>query len=308
MRTSGAHSATTSQLRGVFQRRIQRRYKLFWKTRRFGLHGKGRCLLTYMSREDPIEKWHCCDLWQRKLANKWNSREFAVKHGCRVPELYWCGRNPARIPFDSLPDHYVIRPVVGHSCQGVFVMANGVNLLDGQPYSPDQIVADTRSRLRPWTRRKVMVEEFVRTEQGQYRLPPEFKMHVFGGRIASLLYIDRNKPARGVHLDPDFQSLARFLSDDPESAEEPPLFTPRRYAWPSDQSLPDPPVCWDEMKRVARTLGEAYGTYVRIDLYASDKGCVFGEFTPTQSKGVTIRPALERFFSAIWDEEFPDRI
>lgn len=46
-------------------------------------------VLALRHRDDPDEHWHCCENWQRTLGNKWNSREFALRHGCRVPELYY---------------------------------------------------------------------------------------------------------------------------------------------------------------------------------------------------------------------------
>jgi hypothetical protein len=181
----------------VYSDRIKRRYELFWRTRRFGLHGKGRCLLTYLNRSDPIEKWHCCDLWQRKLANKWNAREFAVMHGCRVPELYWHGRRPERIPFDELPDRYVIRPTVGHSKRGIFLMADGVNLLDGRAYSPEELITRIRRGLHALSRRQVLVEEFLRPADRESQRPVECKGFMFGTRIAA---IASGEPAFAVHF------------------------------------------------------------------------------------------------------------
>ncbi|MEJ7682262.1 MAG: hypothetical protein WKG06_31315 [Segetibacter sp.] len=73
-----------------------------------------------MNANDTMEKWKDVKNWQRKLSNKYNSREFARKHSCRVPELYWKGNNYTAIDFDNLPEHYVIRPTKGHSLKLVF--------------------------------------------------------------------------------------------------------------------------------------------------------------------------------------------
>lgn len=58
------------------------------------------------------------------------------------------------------------------------------------------------------------------------------------------------------------------------------------------------------MLMMARKLGEAYDTYVRIDFYASKLGCVFGEFTPYHK----ITPWLDVYFGALWKKIFPDRM
>jgi hypothetical protein len=280
----------------LFSERIERRYEMFWNTRRLGPHGKGRCLLTYMSRDDPLEKWHCCDLWQRKLANKWNSREFAVKHGCRVPELYWSGRNVGRIPFDSLPDRYVLRPVVGHSNKGVFVMVNGVNLHDGRRYTEEQLIAELRKGLHPLTRRRVMVEEFICPEGGGALRPLELSLFVFGSRITAIqLEIPGPIDQRGWDiqaLDENWQPLPQL----------------HRRQVSRGQILSPPPACFEEMKSQARALGEAYETFLRVDFYASDAGSIFGEFAATPYLGSGFTEFGNRHLGDVWQETFPDRI
>jgi hypothetical protein len=286
-----SEAITSASLPRVFSDRIQCRYKRFWKTRRFGFHGKGRCLLTYLSRTDPIEKWHCCDLWQRKLSNKWNSREFALMHGFRVPDLYWSGSDPGRIPFDSLPEHYVVRPVVGHSRRGVYVMANGVNLLDGQTYTPDQLSVAIRRGLRPLTRRRVLVEEFIRSESGDYSLPDEYKFYAFRSQLAGVLYIRRAEPARSLYFTENWERL--------------PALHPA-YPWPETEPLPEPPRCFEELRSCAAALGRAYETFVRVDLYASDRGCIFGEFTATPAKGLGFTDFCNERFERYWLEMSSD--
>jgi hypothetical protein len=282
----------------MFSERIRRRNTLFWKTRRLGFHGKGRCLLTYLDRNDPIETWHCCDLWQRKLANKSNSREFAVKHGCRVPELYWSGQNLDEVPFASLPDRYVLRPNVGHSKKGVFVMENGVNLLDGKTYSRQQLIAELRRGLKPLTRRRVLVESFVQPEGGSIPRPIEFQAYTFGSKIAAIQRVER-------FLSPEnkWRFEVRVMDENWESI--PPLHI---MTHPPNLPPVPPPECFEEMKSWARTLGQAYGTFVRIDMYASNVGCVFGEFAATPLGGSQFTEFGNQYLEDLWEETFPGRI
>jgi hypothetical protein len=102
---------------------------------------------TFRNREDPDETWRCCPYWQRTLIQKWNSREFASKHGCRVPELYWSGGPFARAPLESLPDHFVVRPVRGAGHRGVLVVSVGRELLR-QESATDSELRRRLSRLR----------------------------------------------------------------------------------------------------------------------------------------------------------------
>ncbi len=77
-----------------FSERIKRRHKIFW-----GALNAEKIRNKIMDANDPIEKWKNVKNWQRKLSNKYNSREFAKKHNCRVAELYWKGRDYNAINF-----------------------------------------------------------------------------------------------------------------------------------------------------------------------------------------------------------------
>ena len=45
--------------------------------------------------------------------------------------------------------------------------------------------------------------------------------------------------------------------------------------------------------------------YVRVDLYATDRGCVFSEFSSRPYGGMTFTPYAERYFGALWQQAFP---
>ena len=83
---------------GDFSKRIKNRNKIFWE-----VPDAHEIKNTNMYAWDLIEKWEDVKNWQRKLSNKYNSREFAKKHNCRVAELYWKGRDYNSIDFDNLP-------------------------------------------------------------------------------------------------------------------------------------------------------------------------------------------------------------
>ena len=95
---------------GEFSRRIKNRDKIFWKARDVNVI-RG----SILNADDPIEKWKEGENWQRKLSNKYNSREFVKNFSCRVAELYWNRRDCSTINFDTFPTQDVIRPTKGHS-------------------------------------------------------------------------------------------------------------------------------------------------------------------------------------------------
>lgn len=94
---------------------------------------------TQMKASDPIEKWRNVPNWQRKLSNKQNAREFAKKYGCKVPELYWYGRDIDKIDFKSIPPQFVLKPTIGHSSKHVYLMNHGFNLMDRTFYTFEKL-------------------------------------------------------------------------------------------------------------------------------------------------------------------------
>jgi hypothetical protein len=106
---------------GEFGRRIKRRGEIFWES-----SDSEYVINTIMRESDPLEKWKDVKNWQRKLHNKYNSREFAKKHDCKVPDLYWKGNDFSTLNFENLPTQYVIRPTTLHSGRGVFLMNNSL--------------------------------------------------------------------------------------------------------------------------------------------------------------------------------------
>ena len=245
---------------------------------------------TFRNRDDPDAAWRCCEFWQRTLLNKWNSREFAAKHGCRIPALYWRGYAPSVRRLASLPGHFVIRPVWGTVRNDVFVVADGRDLLRGQSASPAEIrKCLRRSPTLDWAV-PILAEEFVKTEDGRYRLPIEYKCHTFGDTVAAVELIERRSARRGE---------LRFYTPGWE-----PFPDPMDIGLPQAE-LTSPPPCLEEMLRCAQRLGTSVSTYVRIDFFSTDRGCVFNEFSSTPRKGASCTPYCDEIFGALWAEKFP---
>lgn len=266
---------------GDFAKRIQARHQLFW-----GASDAEIIRNTAMSAEDPLEKWRKGFNWQRKLSNKSNAKEFAKKHGCRVTGLYWKGRDLTTLNFDVLPEHYVIRPTIGHSCNLVFLMKNGLNLMDKRYYSNKELLTILEEAIATNTYQEFLVEEFVRTEQGEYRIPKDYKVYTFNGTIARIEVINRLSPSKG--------STSLYTENWEQVENLSTKYTQAPYE--------EPPACIEEIKSYARMLSKAYEIFVRIDFYATDKGAVFGEFTPTPGLGKIFSTGAEEIFVKYWDE------
>jgi hypothetical protein len=284
----------------TFSKRIQKRYQLWWgPIQSYGIGGWKQRLhrrkerFIYRDKSDPQSAWHCCAFWQRSLANKWNAWQFVQGYGCRVSKLYWSGRWIASLPFASLPDNYVIRPYYGHSRRNVLAIASAVDLLGGTSYSAAELRQHLIKTLGRFSRVPVLVHEFVRTESGEYTVPIEYQCHV-GETVGAVQVIERQVgggPTRNRFYSPAWEPFSDKM----------------RARLPFGQYM-DPPRCLDDILNTVRTLGKTYGTYVRIDGFATDRGCVFGEFTPTPARGANFTPYADEYLGALWEEHLGDTV
>ena len=269
---------------GEFPSRIRKRYQLFWSAPDANLIN-----LVKHSKNDPIEVWRDAPNWQRKLSNKANSREFAAKFNCKLPDLYWKGSDVDQLDFNALPAHYVIRPTLGFSAQMVFIMDNGVNLFDHKKYEPEEIRSLLKTMLTEREGLEVLVEEFLQNEAAGYGIQTDFKFYCFRGEIACFWVINREGPCsgNGTFYDEHWNKLKMVNSLYPHKFD------------------PVKPKCFDEMVANAKRLSIEYGIFVRIDFYATPKGAVFGEFTPTPSLGRMYTGYGKKLLKNYWNQYCP---
>lgn len=249
---------------GEFKDRITRRHEIFWS------QPDGEIIRnTRMSELDSLEKWKDVPYWQRKLSNKANAREFAKMNGCQVPELYWRGTDVENIDFNALPPYYVIRPTTGHSSKMVFIMDHGTNLFDSKVYTPAEIIAILKEAVAKKHDQEFLVEEFLQNEDGKHSILTDYKFFCFNGEIATIYEIERTGPKSG---------LSTFYDENWKQMKNVHIFYPPK---PASKE----PACFKDMVEQAKRLSKAYGIFVRLDFYATNKGAVFGEFTPTPALG-----------------------
>jgi hypothetical protein len=266
---------------GEFPKRIRKRHETFWKD-----PNSEKIRNSKMSRDDSIDKWKDTPHWQRKLSNKFNAREFAIMNGCNVPDLYWKGTDIDSFDFNTLPDHFVIRPTTGHSSNLVFVMANGTNLFDHKNYTDLQLKDILRKKVSENEHLEFLIEEFIKNEDGVYTIPLDYKFLCFNGEIASVVVIERLGPKEG---------LSYFYDEHWNKVDK------LNFLYPANDEK-QPPRCFQEMLAQAKRLSKAYGIFIRLDFYATDKGPVFGEFTPTPSLGRDFTPFGKKLLLDYWDK------
>lgn len=272
---------TALKPKSEFSKRIKSRHAKFWSDPNAEIIRN-----TRMNANDPIEKWKDVPNWQRKLSNKYNSREFAKMHGCKVADLYWKGRNVENIDFDKLPKQYVIRPTIGHSCNAVFLMDGNYNLFDKTYYTQSEIRNCLYSYLEENDMLEFLVEEFLANEQGEHTILDDYKIFAFNGEIAAILVINRLSPNSGYQTayTEDWIQTESLVNSYPEGLHQ------------------QPPACLKEMITDVKKLSKAYEIFVRVDYYATSKGAVFGEFSPTPSRGNSSTQYASKLFASYWEQ------
>jgi hypothetical protein len=274
-----------------FTQRLERRRALWWARPRLSRGGRSVADAVHRLRErravraqdDADDAWHCCPFWVRTLLDKRNSRAFAARHGLRLPELYWTGRRPSRAVVAALPDRFVLRPARGSARRGAIVVAGGRDLLDGGARF-DRATLVRRHRV------PVLLEEFVTSEDGDHRLPVEYKVHTFGDTVGGIVVIT---------LDEDGAERLRFYRPDWT-----PFDAPMNTSLPEDAERPAPR-CLPEILRGATTIGTALGTYARVDFFATARGAVFNEISSVPNLGRGFTPYCDELFGRLWAERLP---
>ncbi len=247
--------------------------------------------------------------WEDKV----EAYQIARDHGVRTPRVYQVCRRGEEIDFAALPPRYVVKPNHFALGIGVFAMDRGVNRLDGKRYGEAQIrtqmdalMARTYGgeRSQEAIERRILVEELLRPEDGSDSLPDDYKCYVFGGRV-ELIEVVRRRGPRGWWLLRRFRrpwsATVHFLT--PEWQPTPQailLHEPGR-----DQSPGPRPRCLPELIAAAERLGAAFGEFLRVDLYATDQGAVFGEFTVHPYGGSFFSEYGNRLLGELWQR--PDR-
>lgn len=266
-----------------FERRILRRWEIFWRDAR-DLH----LIDEKLEAADSMETWTNIENWQRRLENKYNAKQFAIKHGCKVAELYWQGNKKqfSQLDLDSLPENYTIKPIFGESTKNVFLMRKGYNLFNSRFYTPDILRKELNKLFDSIEGLEILIEEFLPNEKREYVVPSDYRFYTYNGKI---LFIQLDK-RRGLEKEqvsfytPKWDLIRKkILKDATVTVYDP------------------PPLCLEKMITDVKRLSKEYKTFVRIDFYASQGEAVFGEFTATPRKGKDTTQFGSRILIQMWD-------
>lgn len=213
-----------------------------------------------------------------RCADKYTVRKYVEEKGCGelLNTLLWHGDNPEDIPFDELPEQFVIKVTHG---QGMNIICKDKDGLDRK---------ETVKILKKWLKTKylpcygewfygvippsIVVEKFL-SEDGE--VPKDYKIFCFHGEPKII----------DVHLD-RFTGHKRNIYDLNWN-----VIRGAEMKYPSDtECVVEKPDNLDELMEYSRKLSKDF-IHVRVDFYIVDGKIYFGEMTFTNGAGLdAVRP------------------
>lgn len=229
-----------------------------------------------------------------RCADKYEVRSYVKECGCAqyLNELLWHGSDPAQIPFDELPDKYVVKVTHGSTFN---VIVDGT-----KPVDRDEVVAKCRKWLKAkflpcygeWfygrsggVEPSIVVERFI--DSGSDYSLDDYKVFVMNGKaVVTLVCTGRTADAHFEDCyDNDWNHIAGAdMGGNGNSGKE--------------VSRPE---CLDEMLGAAEKLAAPFN-HARIDFYIVDGKLIFGEITFTSGSG------FDRFHPRGFDEWLGEKL
>lgn len=186
--------------------------------------------------------------------------------------LIGCWDNPEDIPFDSLPDKFVLKATNGGGGNGVVICLDK-NILDREKtvrILKNAMRNDVAGRYGEWhyayISPKVIAEEVL--DNGN---PIDYKFFCFDGKPL-FLKVDMNRLSDHTLLYMDMDWNRINLGD-------------MQYPSPENGDIPGKPDNFNEMTEIASLLSQGW-PFIRIDLYNVEGGIYFGEFTFFSASGL----------------------
>lgn len=215
----------------------------------------------------------------RQFADKYAVRDYVSKRlgPDFLTELYWVTRSPQDIPFNRLPDSFVVKP--NHGAGWVRLVRDKATIDEAELvrqceyWLSQNFYTRHRERVYKDIVPRIMVEQLI--DDGGTAAPTDYKFLVFHGRVEMVaVIVDRFVNTRGYFLDRDWNMLDAGLAhmeDDPKPAPQP-------------ENIPKPPHL-DEMIRAAEILAQGMD-FLRVDFYDTPDKIYFGELTATPGAGL----------------------
>lgn len=206
-----------------------------------------------------------------QCVDKYEVRKYVKDKGIGhiLNDLLWEGFNPEDIPFDELPDKFVIKATHG---QGYNIICTDKTKLNYD---------ETIKTLNKWLETKflpsygewfygivkprIIVEKFINTKIN--KVPEDYKVFCFNG-IPKYVVVDTDR----------FEEHKRNIYDLDWNLKE-----DYQFGFPNDKPI-ERPAQFDQLIEYAKILSRGF-PHVRVDFYINDTEIRFGEMTFTNGAG-----------------------
>lgn len=247
---------------------------------------RSRALLADLGVREPI--------WQ--VNDKASGYRFALSHGVAIPRVYGEYARASDIAWDSLPGELVLKTITGTASGGVLPLAavdGGYRDLLGRatPQTPAQLVARLEAlHARGAASAAVIAEELLRAPAGSgLPVPPDYKLFCFDGVVGLVAVIGRrSRDSSGT--------VHRYLAADGRDLGD------ARLGQVISAALPAPRQLAELVAAGERLSAAVQAPFVRIDLYETDEGIVFGELTPEPGGDHVMRPDVDTALGELWEQ------
>jgi hypothetical protein len=230
-----------------------------------------------------------------QVARKLRNHRLAASHGVRTPRVLAVWEGADQLDLDGLPDEFVLKSDGGAGGRGVLPLRrlgpDSFGPVGGGPedvLTREQIVG--RYRAARSVEGPVFAEELLR-RPGREGLPDDIKIYTFYGKVGQVLL--RRMP---VHADLR-AARYRFLDGTGED------LGPRASLTHRIDPAILPPEQLETYLDVARHLSRAMALpFVRVDLYETGDGPVFGELTRGPGGPQRYRPDHDEAMGLMWEQ------
>lgn len=208
-----------------------------------------------------------------KCCDKYTVREYIKSKGYEelLNNLLWEGFNPEDIPFETLPQSFVIKVTHGSTFNIIVKNKNNLDKKDAIKKCKKWLKAKFLPCYGEWfygiEKPRVIVEKYL---EGDNELPLfDYKFFCFNGKV-KMIYVDTWK--NGKHAinayDADFK-----------------LFKNVELGYPNDNDTNvEVPKALKQMEKIAEDLSKNF-LHVRVDFYYTHGKIYFGELTFTKGAG-----------------------
>lgn len=208
-----------------------------------------------------------------KCCDKYAVREYVESKGCGeiLNELIWEGFDPADIPFDDLPDKFVIKVTHGSTFNIICKDKSKLDREKAVKSCNKWLKAKFLEAYGEWfygkERPRVIVEKYLDDGTGRLR---DYKIYCFNGE-PRFIGLDSGDESKGEHYkdiyDTDWNLIPGY-----------------EMAYPNSGIAVEKPEELDELLKYSKILSSDF-LHARVDFYLVEGRVIFGEITFTNSAG-----------------------